>query len=379
VGRRLHTAFLGATPYRNASHQTKHYLENTPENIRWGVLTNGRKWRLYGTKDYETQTYYEVDLPELLEDGDLEAFKYFYVFFRPDAFVGEGEFLDSVWSESETAAQELGEDLQDNVFTALRVLGRGFVEKNDLDIDPDDEEALDELKNQSLVLLYRLMFVLYAESRGLIHPEGESAVEEYEENFSLDELRLGVHETVGEVDEGFGEEYSEYSTTMWSRLEDLFRLIDEGEEELGIPPYNGGLFDHEKHGFLTENEVSNRYLAEVIYRLSTTENDEGRYVLADYGDLDTRHLGSVYEGLLEHQFEIAPEEYAAVAEDGGQVWKPADEVDDDSGCRRNRAQRRSVRRQRRGRAQGDGRVLHTRLRRPVHRGGDSRSSRRRDT
>ena len=43
-------------------------------------------------------------------------------------------------------------------------------------------------------------------------------------------------------------------------------------------------------------------------------------------DLDTRHLGSVYEGLLEHQFEIAPEDYAAVAEDGGQVWKPADEV-----------------------------------------------------
>jgi len=141
--------FSEQRPYRNASHQTKHYLENTPENIQWGVLTNGRKWRLYGTKDYETQTYYEVDLPELLEEGDLERFKYFYLFFRPEAFVDEGEFLDSVWSESETASQELGEDLQDNVFTALRVLGRGFVETNDLDIDPDDDEALDELKNQS--------------------------------------------------------------------------------------------------------------------------------------------------------------------------------------------------------------------------------------
>jgi len=55
---------------------------------------------------------------------------------------------------------------------------------------------------------------------------------------------------------------------MWSRLEDLFRLIDEGEQDLGIPPYNGGLFDRESHDFLTEHEVSNRYLAEVIYRLS---------------------------------------------------------------------------------------------------------------
>lgn len=321
--------FSEQRPYRNASHQTKHYLEHTPSNIQWGILTNGRKWRLYGTNDYETQTYYEVDLPELLERGDLEVFKYFFVFFRPAAFHESGgtTFLDEVWSESETASQELGENLQDNVFTALRVLGRGFVETNDeLDIDPDDEAALDELKEQSLVFLYRLMFVLYAEARGLIHPEDQRAQDDYEENFSLDALRLEIHEEIGEVDEGFEDEFSEYSTSMWGRLEDLFRLIDHGEENLGIPPYNGGLFDHEEHEFLTEHEVSNRYLAEVIYRLSTTQNDEGRYVLADYADLDTRHLGSVYEGLLEHQFRIASEQYVAVTEDGGQVWKPATEV-----------------------------------------------------
>ena len=315
-------------PYRNASHQVKHYLEQTPENVQWGILTNGRKWRLYGTKDYETQTYYEVDLPALLERGDPERFKYFYVFFRPAAFRESGgtTFLDTVYAESETASQELGADLQDNVFTALRVLGRGFVETNDLAIDPADDEALDELKEQSLVLLYRLMFCLYAEARGLVHPEGRQAREEYEANFSLDALRSEIHDAIGAAGEGFDAEYSEHSTTMWSRLTDLFRLIDEGEAALGIPPYNGGLFDREKHAFLTEHQVSNRSLAEVIYRLSTTANDDGRYVLADYADLDTRHLGSVYEGLLEHQFRIAPEEYAAVSADGGQVWKPATEV-----------------------------------------------------
>jgi hypothetical protein len=95
--------------YRDASHQTKYYLERTPEDLQWGILTDGRKWRLYGTKDYATETYYEVDLPELIESGDLEAFKYFYVFFRPEAFreTSGTSFLDTVWSESETAAQEL--------------------------------------------------------------------------------------------------------------------------------------------------------------------------------------------------------------------------------------------------------------------------------
>jgi len=312
--------------YRDASHQIKYYLEHTPEQMRWGVLTDGRKWRLYGTKDYATETYYEVDLPELLTSGSVEQFKYFFAFFRPEAFRETAGtcFLDTVWSESETAAQELGEDLQDNVFTALRVLGEGFVETNDLDIDPDDDAALEELKEQSLVLLYRLMFVLYAESRGLIHPDDPDAVDEYEEHFSLDELRLEIHE---EVDGGGSlADYSEHATSMWSRLEDLFRLVDSGEESLGIPPYNGGLFDDDNHEFLAANQVADRYIAEVVYRLGTTEAEDGSFVLADYADLDTRHLGSIYEGLLEHEFRIAPEAYAAVAEDGGQVWKPATDV-----------------------------------------------------
>ncbi|MBO4246810.1 N-6 DNA methylase [Halomicrobium sp. IBSBa] len=312
--------------YRDASHQIKYYLEHTPEDMQWGILTDGRKWRLYGTKDYATEIYYEIDLPELLETGTLEQFKYFYAFFRPDAFreTAGTTFLDTVWSESETAAQELGADLQDNVFTALRVLGEGFLHTNDLDIDPEDEAAREELKEQSLVLLYRLMFVLYAESRGLIHPDDPESRSEYEEHFSLDQLRSEIHEDISSGDSF--DDYSGHSTQMWGRLQDLFGLVDEGEESLGIPPYNGGLFDDDSHEFLAANEVSDRHIAEVIYRLGTTEGEDGEFVLADYADLDTRHLGSIYEGLLEHEFRIAPETYAAVAEDGGQVWKPGSEV-----------------------------------------------------
>ncbi|RLM96248.1 Eco57I restriction-modification methylase domain-containing protein [Haloarcula sp. Atlit-7R] len=312
--------------YRDASHQIKYYLEHTPERLKWGILTDGKKWRLYGTKDYATEIYYEVDLPELLESGDLEQFKYFYTFFRPAAFreVAGTSFLDTVWNESETAAQELGEDLQDNVFTALRVLGEGFIHTNDLDIDPDDEDAREELKEQSLVLLYRLMFILYAESRGLIHPDDPSAQAEFEEHFSLDQIRLEIHEDITSGDSY--DDYSGYATQIWGQLQDLFGLVDEGKEALGIPPYNGGLFDDESHEFLAENEVADRYIAEVIHRLGTTEGEDGNPVMADYADLDTRHLGSIYEGLLEHEFRIASEPYAAVSEDGGQVWKPGTEV-----------------------------------------------------
>ena len=51
------------------------------------------------------------------------------LFFRPAAFCETDgtTFLDTIWSESETAAQKLGEDLQDTVFTALQTPGTGFV------------------------------------------------------------------------------------------------------------------------------------------------------------------------------------------------------------------------------------------------------------
>ncbi|WP_122106953.1 Eco57I restriction-modification methylase domain-containing protein [Halobellus captivus] len=325
--------FAEQRSYRDASHQIKYYLERTPSDLKWGVLTDGKKWRLYGTKDYETQTYYEVDLPEILESGDLEAFKYFFAFFRPEAFVEHAgsSFLDDVWTESETAAQELGEDLQDNVFRALRVLGKGFVESNDLDVGDDGDINRDELKEQSLVLLYRLMFVLYAESRGLIDPDDPDASEEYYEYFSLESKREEILDDVEDMNvesgEAFTEEYSRFSSSIWGRLSELFELIDEGEKSLDIPPYNGGLFSRDDHAFLDNYEVKDPYIAEVIYWLSTTENDDGEHVPADYADLDTRHLGSIYEGLLEHEFRIADAEgVAAVSEDGGQVWKPASEV-----------------------------------------------------
>lgn len=111
------------------------------------------------------------------------------------------------WSRSQTETPAnrwgrlvdcLGEDLQDNVFTALRVLGEGFLASNDLDIDPSDSDKLDELKEQSLVLLYRLMFVLYAESRGLISPDNPDGAEEFDAHFSLDQVRRDSHEEVTE-------------------------------------------------------------------------------------------------------------------------------------------------------------------------------------
>lgn len=148
----------------NPSFQIHLYLQQTPPD--WGILTNGKKWRLYhAPSSYKFDSYYEIDLPTILEEGDLETFRYFYLFFRRLAFVEDSSgrsFLDRVHEGSNAFAQELGDDLRENIYEAIGVLAEGFLQHED-DLTSDD---LDLIHDASLTYLYRLIFVLYAESEG---------------------------------------------------------------------------------------------------------------------------------------------------------------------------------------------------------------------
>ncbi|MEF8773645.1 MAG: TaqI-like C-terminal specificity domain-containing protein [Halobacteriales archaeon] len=351
------------------------HLDETPASVRWAVVTDGRTWRLYEATDDEPRRrydagsaetslfhrasgagdrpYYEVDLPPLLERDDPEAFKYFYVFFRPAAFRASDEtaFLDRAHTGSETAVRELGEAHRENVARALDVLGRGFVETNDgFEVSPGDEETLEELRDESLIVLYRILAVLFAEARGFGQSEPREALDvdqperrttpdvdqperretraEYEANDGLDARRRTILDEIGDVPAGFEEAFSERSTKMWRRLSKSFRLFDDGRPEFDLPPFPGNLFDDDEHPFPSDHAVSDRHLAEVVYRLSTAPTDEGRYVPVAFADLDARHLGSIHERALERRFRVATEPLAAVAENGGRIWRPAGTVAD---------------------------------------------------
>jgi len=332
-GRKLDTRGEEKRDFENPSYQIHRYLQETP--AQWAVLTNGEKWRLYyGPTSHRLDSFYEIDLPKLLdavnEDGDLEAFKEFYLFFRQGAFLSDQSgdcFLDDVYDESSVFAEELGEDLQENIYEAIRVLAEGFLDTND-DLG---EEDLDLIHDSSLIYLYRLIFVLYAESEGrnLLPTDNEI----YSASYSLNELKQIVVENRSKTQQ----EYQSWQTNLWDRLEELFVLIDKGsqgqgipKQDLYIPAYNGGLFrtdpdedDSVESQFLSEYEVGDAYIAEVIELLTRHEASEGDgKVFVDYSSLDERNLGSIYEGLLEYKLAVADEplavddgEYVAADED----------------------------------------------------------------
>lgn len=321
--------------FENPSYQIHVYLQETP--AEWAVLTDGKRWRLYyGPTSHRLDSYYEINLPALLERGDLSDFKYFYRFFRHEAFLTDGRgdrFLDDVYAESSVFAQKLGADLQDNIYEAITVLAEGYLEHPENDLGEADLELVHD---SSLIYLYRLIFVLYAESDG--RDLLDTSNEVYERSYSLHSLK----QTVAEELDGPSNAYHGWQNTLESRVAELFALVDRGSESQGIPPeklsvpaYNGGLFrtdpdetDSPEARFLATHSIGDEHLATVIDQLTRSEATEGdAKTFVDYSSLDVRHLGSIYEGLLEYQLSITNEPMAL--EDGEYVVAEEGDAGDD--------------------------------------------------
>lgn len=260
----------------------------------WGILTNGRLWRLYhGSTAHKLDRFYEVDLKALTDSGDAEAFLYFHAFFRRAAFDDGSLGVGALLAESEDYARSVGDSLKAQVYEALRHLAQGFLDYPGNGLEPD-EATLRGVYDSSLIVLYRLLFALYAESRDLL-PVRESAM--YRDSYSLHAIK---HEVAAGLTGGRA--LLPTSATLWPRLKELFGIIDAGSPHLKVATFDGGLFDPVRHPFLERHGVGDGHLREAVDRLSRVA---GQFV--DYRDLAERHLGTIYEGLLEYHLEVLAE------------------------------------------------------------------------
>ena len=290
----------------NPNYQIDIYLRATAK--KWGLLTNGRLWRLYNRDtSFSMDSFYEVDLVKLIQQGDPEQFKYFYLFFRRQAFEPfdtKPSFLDFVYEESSTHTVSVQKDLKERVYEALRVLANGFLRYPGNNLDPiQDKKAIHD---NCLILLYRLLFVFYAEARNLM--PGDS---DYRFSFGFDRMKKQIHERRER-----GENISPVTTDYWGRLKALFMLLNDpsgldGKPMYGMPQYNGGLFDPKKHPFLEQYTIGDQAMAEAFDCLACTTTKDGPSFV-DYRDLEVQHLGSIYEGLLEYKLEYADQDKVVI-------------------------------------------------------------------
>ena len=305
---------------QNPSFQIANYLTGTKQ--KWGILTNGRLWRLYCAESHlPLGNYYQIDLVKLLEEAAEDKLKYFYLFFRKAALlqIDGKSFLDHVLEGSNEYAVELEADIKERAYEVVELLCRGFA--TGFSHKQLTEAVLKDIYNNSLTLLYRLLFVFYAEARELLPL---SASVSYRDNYSMRKIAHDIDEVIKK-----GQQLTPQSTIYYQRISSLFSLINTGDPDLGIPEYNGGLFNPEEHPFLEGQAIADAFLVPAIQQLAQVYDKELKRVVAvDYNTLSERHLGSIYEGLLEFKPHIASHDLVAIKEKGSTKYAPANKYPD---------------------------------------------------
>ncbi|WP_200371926.1 hypothetical protein [Rhodovibrio salinarum] len=275
----------------------------TTGNLRWGILTNGTRWRLYyqGARSVSEQ-FFEIDLAAVLglpghgdglfalsDDQRRHWLRVFLLVFRREAFLAsstdERTFHQRALAEARYYEQRVAGNLANvvfqDVFPALvRTISASV---------PSAE--LEDAREAALIFLYRLLFIFYAEDRDLL-PVNDHRYDDYA-------LRQHVRLDVGRRKDN-RDVFSTRATRYWSAIKDLCQAINAGDPSIGLPPYNGGLFNPDRTPLLEDVRIDDQTLADVIDALSFEPTPDGRKYI-NYRDLSVQQLGSIYERLLEQE------------------------------------------------------------------------------
>ena len=256
----------------------------------------------------------------MLESGGEDGLRLFYLLFRRDSFTPQQgattSFLEAALAQGRRYEEKVAQDLSSVVFE------RVFPKLVQALADATGED-LSRVRHAALILLYRLLFVLYAEDRGLL-PVNDPRYEDYG-------LRKPVRDHVAHRMQGSAV-FSASASSYYDHLMTLFRQIDEGDESIGLPPYNGGLFASEAAPLLKTARLTDKIVGDIIYDLSHTETEDARHFV-NYRDMSVQQLGSIYERLLEREpvrddnggIVVRPNSYAR--KDSGSFFTPQELVD----------------------------------------------------
>jgi len=283
---------------RSAASSLQDWL-NAEDNALWGVCCNGERLRLLRDNQSLTRpAYLEANLRQMFESEDFAGFAALWLIVHASRFgQTDSPATDCAlerWRESGSkeglAARER---LSVGVKEALLALGNGFLShpanSNLRDRLTGGQLPLPVFFNELLRLVYRLIFLLAAEDRSLLHPPDapEQARKLYADGYSLGALRDRAIRRSG---------WNQFHD-RWEGLLIVFRALAQGEPRLGLPAL-GGLFEHGATPSLDSVRLSNRALMEAIFRLAWLR-DDSTIVPVNWRDMETEELGSVYEGLLE--------------------------------------------------------------------------------
>ncbi len=284
---------------RSSPHSLVQVLLNRSDDHLWGFVSNGLVLRiLRDNVSLSRQAYVEFDLESMMEGELFSDFCLLWLLCHQSRV--EAPKASDCWLEKWTrAAADEGrralDGLRDGVEKAIGVLGHGFLEHSPshslLEALRSGALAKDDYYRHLLRVVYRLLFLLVAEDRGLLlDPKaGLEQRKRYERFYSLARLRRLAASRRGSR-----------HVDLWRGLRLVMTALgsDGGGPSLALPPLGGFLFSNDAIGLLATADVSNASLLAALRCIALTE-DDGRLRAVDFKNLGAEELGSVYESLLE--------------------------------------------------------------------------------
>jgi hypothetical protein len=307
--------FVGDSPVAYALRQAEQ------RNLDYVIGNSGDQLRLYTTNPEagfgsrgQTDTYVEVNT-RLLDD---EQAAYLWLLFSGDA-LQEGGSLHEIMEDSKEYATGLGERLRERIYDdVVPQLAEALAEARNLD-DPDKDD-LDETYRMTLVLLYRLLFVAYAEDERFLPRYRNNQYDKY-----------SIKQKARDIDDGM--EFDEHLTTLWDEVMTLTTAIHEGSSTMGLPAYDGRLLSDDEEWTeaghqLSQVELSDAEFGPALEALLIDETPDGWEGPVDFRNVGVREFGVIYEGLLESELSLADQDLAVKIDDGDEQYVPAEEDDE---------------------------------------------------
>lgn len=293
---------------QNPHHQLQDYLSTL--RVRFGFLTNGRIWRVYDTdKITAKKTFIEFDLLRLLAIEDAaekaQGLALFAFFFGRDTYVqpteaGQVSAIQQAIFASADFTLAVEENLKAVIYgyagedSLFEIMGKAIQKAN-------PKASLADVYENSVVLLFRLLFVVYFEDKNFALLNKHPFYQRYSLAHIFQTLRPTEHRRSTERDQLHDGVYA---------LKQLFEMLDEGAEDIDIPLFNGGLFDPARAPLLLKPKIfDNATLRQLLEKLlyKTNRGNTLFDTRRDFKNMSVTHLGRIYEGLLEFRFERATE------------------------------------------------------------------------
>jgi len=298
AGQNLDERAASGRPRLRPHSLVQEYLNRT-EHL-WGAVTNGRRLRLLRNSQLlRRQAYLEFDLETIFAgEGQFADFALLFRLLHRSRLPSPGAPPESCWLERwyQYGIEQGGrvrERLRDGVEEAMNLIANAILRhpKNTAvrECVASGELSARELYEELLRLIYRLLFLMVTEERGLL-----TSNRVYQDYYSISRLRRLAETRAGR----------NRHTDLWAGLWSTFSLFTNKDwgQVLGVPPLNGHLFDIKETERLHQTLLANRDFLDALWRLSTYREDRNSPPShINYAALDTEELGSVYESLLEQE------------------------------------------------------------------------------